>query len=55
MRAPKKPEARPYLATVNDSYHLTLHRLEGEVSYHLAIEETGRVLDICTTRKKARR
>jgi hypothetical protein len=55
LRVPKKPEARPYLASVNDSYHLTLHRLEGEVSYHLALEETGRVLDICTTRKKVRR
>lgn len=55
LRAAKKPESRPYLASVNDSYHLTLHRIEGAVSYHLALEETGRILDISTTRKKARR
>ena len=37
------------------SYHMTLHRLEGEQRFHVAIEETGRVADICTTRKRPRR
>jgi hypothetical protein len=55
LRSPKAPEARPYLAATNESFHLTLHRLEGEQRFHLALEEGGRVVDICTTRKRARR
>ncbi len=55
LRAPKSPEERPYLATTSGSYHMTLHRLEGEQRFHVAIEETGRIADICTTRKRPRR
>ncbi len=55
LRSPKKPEERPYLAATNDVYHLTLHRLEGEQRFHMAIEESGRIIDVCSTRKKARR
>lgn len=55
LRPPKSPEERPYLAVTAGSYHLTLHRLEGEIRYHMAIEETGRIIDICSTTKKPRR
>ncbi|MBA4188147.1 MAG: hypothetical protein C0467_09030 [Planctomycetaceae bacterium] len=55
LRVPKEPEARPYLADVNSTYHLTLHRLEGEQSFHLALDETGKILDVNRTGKKARR
>jgi len=55
LRVPKKAESRPYLATANDAYHLTVHRIEGDVRYHLAVEETGKILDVTTTRKRARR
>jgi acid phosphatase type 7 len=55
LRAPKSPEERPYLATTSGSYHMTLHRLEGAQRFHVAMEETGRVADICTTRKRPRR
>lgn len=54
LRAPKSPEKRPYLAAVGQAYHFTLHRLEGEQRFHLAMEESGKVADICTTRKKPR-
>ncbi len=54
LRVPKKPEVRSYLAEVSASYHLTLHRLEGEQEFHLALGETGKVLDICRTGKKPR-
>lgn len=54
LRAPKSPEKRPYLATVGQAYHFSLHRLEGEQRFHLAMEESGKVADICTTRKKPR-
>ena len=54
LRVPKQPEARPYLADVNSTYHLTLHRLEGEQSFHLALDEAGKVLDVTRTVKKPR-
>jgi hypothetical protein len=54
LRAPKKPEARPYLDIAKESYHLTLHRLEGEQRFHMAIDDSGRIIDICRTTKKPR-
>ncbi len=54
LRAPQKPESRPYLAATHQAYHLTLHRLEGEQRFHMAIDEDGKVIDICTLQKKAR-
>ena len=32
LRAPKKPEQRPYLAAVSKAYHMTVHRLEGQTA-----------------------
>jgi hypothetical protein len=52
LRVPKKPEERPYLAAVSKAYHLSVHRLEGEERFHVALEETGRVADVCTTSGK---
>jgi hypothetical protein len=54
LRVPVAPEKRPYLAAVGGSYHFTLHRLEGDQRFHLAMAEGGKVIDICSTRKKAR-
>lgn len=55
IRAPEAPEDRPYLAAVDDAYHLTVHRLEGERRFHMALAEGGGVVDICTTAKRPRR
>jgi len=55
LRAPQPPESRSYLAATSGSYHMTVHRLEGEQQFHLALEETGRVMDVCMTRKRPRR
>ncbi len=52
LRAPKKPEERPYLAAVSEAYHLTVHRLEGDHRFHVALEESGRVADVCMTNGK---
>jgi hypothetical protein len=54
LRVPKQPEDRPYLADVNSTYHLTMHRLEGEQSFHIALDENGKVLDVNRTGKKPR-
>ena len=55
IRAPEGPDKRPYLAAASQSHHLSLHRLEGEQRFHLAIREDGKIIDVCTSKKKARR
>lgn len=52
LRIPKTPEERPYLAKVSSAYHMTVHRLEGEQRFHMAIEESGKVADVCMTVNK---
>lgn len=52
LREPKTPEERPYLAAVSAAYHMTLHRLEGDQRFHMAITDTGRIADVCTTTSK---
>jgi acid phosphatase type 7 len=54
LRVANKPEKREYLDEVSTSYHISLHRLEGEQRYHLALGETGKVLDVYRTTKKPR-
>ena len=57
LRTPKPPAQRPYLATVSEAYHLTVHRLEGDERFHVALEETGKIADVCRTigKRPARR
>ena len=52
LRGPHPPEERPYLARTAGSYHVTVHRLEGEERFHVAIEDSGKVADVCATRNK---
>ncbi len=52
IRAPKSPDALPYLAKVSQSYHVTLHRLEGDRRFHVALTDAGRVADVATTLSK---
>ncbi len=46
LRAPQKPDKLPILARASENYHLSLHRLQGEERFHLAIDENGRVMDV---------
>lgn len=52
LRVPKKPEERPYLAAVSPAYHVTVHRLEGDQRFHVALEESGKIADVCVTTSK---
>ena len=52
LRVPKKAEERPYLAHISEAYHMTVHRLEGEQRFHVALSETGKVEDVCMTTSK---
>ena len=49
LRTPRPPERLPYLARTSRDYHLSLHRLQGEERFHLALDEHGKVMDICRT------
>lgn len=46
LRTPQKPEKLPILAHANRDYHLSLHRIQGDERYHLALDENGRVMDV---------
>lgn len=52
LRAPSKPEGREYLAATSQTYHLTVHRLQGEERFHMAVDEFGKIVDVCRTAKK---
>jgi hypothetical protein len=54
LRSPQKPDKISYLAVTGRDYHLSLHRIQGEERFHLALDENGRVMDACRTgqRKK---
>ncbi len=54
IRNPEGPDKRPFLAKSTQSYHLSLHRIEGPDRYHLALSDLGKVVDILHTRKLAR-
>lgn len=52
LRVPKTPDVRPYLAKVDQAYHMTLHTLQGENRVHMALTEGGKVADVLATFQK---
>ena len=52
LRAPSPAEKRPYLASVGKAYHFTVHKLEGDQRYHVALEEGGKIADVYSTTGK---
>lgn len=49
LRTPHTPEDLAYLAASSREYHLSLHRIQGEERFHLALDDHGRVMDVCRT------
>jgi hypothetical protein len=49
LRTPQTPAKLPYLAASSRDYHLSLHRIQGGERFHLALDEFGRVMDVCRT------
>lgn len=47
LRNPQSPDKLHYLAAASRDYHLSLHRIQGEERFHLALDENGRVMDAC--------
>jgi hypothetical protein len=54
IRRPDSPAKRPYLAVTDEAYHLSVHRVEGRERFHVALADSGRVVDVCSTTKHAR-
>jgi hypothetical protein len=52
LRTPQKPERLPYLAVSGRDYHLSLHRIQGKERFHLALDERGRVMDVCRSAQR---
>ncbi len=46
LRNPNAPDKLSYLARTSRDYHLSLHRIQGEERFHLALDEFGRVMDV---------
>jgi acid phosphatase type 7 len=49
LRAEAKPGAMSHLDATSEEYHLTLHRIQGEERFHLALNEHGKVMDVSRT------
>jgi hypothetical protein len=52
IRKPTDLDKRPYLAIAEESYHLSVHRIEGRQQFHVALADTGRVVDVCLATKR---
>jgi hypothetical protein len=53
IRRPMDLDTKPYLAVAEESYHLSVHRIEGPQQFHVALSDKGRVADVCVTKKRA--
>jgi hypothetical protein len=47
LRTPKTPDKLSYLAVSSKDYHMSLHRIQGRERFHVALDEHGRVMDVC--------
>ena len=52
LRSAAKAEEWEYIATASMSYHFTVHRNEGDDRFHTAVDEFGKIVDVCRTAKK---
>jgi hypothetical protein len=55
LRTPKAPERLAYLAASSRDYHLSLHRIQDQERFHLALDEQGRVMDVCRSGQRKSR
>lgn len=55
LRPPASPDKLHYLAASSQDYHLSLHRIQGDQRFHLALDENGRVMDVCRSGQRKTR
>jgi hypothetical protein len=46
LRNPKIPDPLNVMAKTSQDYHISMHRIQGEERFHMAMDEQGRVLDV---------
>ena len=46
LRNPRTPDPLHVMAKTSQDYHISLHRIQGEERFHLAMDEQGRVMDV---------
>lgn len=49
LRAAKSPDKLHYLDVSGSDFHLSLHRIQGEERFHMALDSNGRVMDVSRT------
>ena len=54
LRSPNSPEKLSHLAIASHDYHLSLHRIQGEERFHMALDEFGRVMDVAHSGQRKR-
>ena len=54
IRNPQKLEKISYLAAASRDYHLSLHRIQGDERFHMALDEFGRIMDVCRSGQRTR-
>lgn len=52
LRTPKRPDKLSYLAASSRDYHMSLHRIQGRERFHVALDEHGRIMDVCRTAQR---
>lgn len=52
LRTPNPIEKLTHLARASRDYHLSLHRIQGEERFHLALDDTGRIMDVSRTAQR---
>jgi acid phosphatase type 7 len=53
IRNPKKADPLSVMARISEDFHLTLHRIQGEERFHLALDEQGMVMDVSRTGQRS--
>ncbi len=53
IRPPQPAEKLHHIDRISQEYHLSLHRIQGQERFHLALDENGRVMDICRTGQRS--
>ncbi len=46
LRNPRMPDPLHVMAKTSQDYHISMHRIQGEERFHLAMDEQGRVMDV---------
>ncbi|HEV8060059.1 MAG TPA: metallophosphoesterase family protein [Gemmataceae bacterium] len=49
LRNPRTPDPLHVMAKTSQDYHISMHRIQGEERFHMAMDEQGRIMDVSHT------